>query len=120
MARDDDRAIAAAGHGDVHQGCRGDLQPALRLVPSSRRNRAVTHHAIVNVRDRSGTHRIGGYQPGGATTVYSKGIARLVPKGASLTLNMHYNPNGSAATDRTRIALVFARGPIDKVAVTAM
>lgn len=89
-------------------------------VEVSPSNRTVTHHAIVNVKDETGTHRIGGYQPGGATTVYPRGIVRLIPKGASLALNMHYNPKGEAATDRTKIALVFARGPIEKVAITAM
>ena len=89
----------------------------LEVVPS---NRSVTHHAIVNVRDEAGAHRIGGYQPGGATTVYPRGIVRMIPKRSSLTLNMHYNPKGEPATDRTKIALVFARGPIDRVAITAM
>ena len=89
----------------------------LEVMPS---NRAVTHHAIVNVKDADGTHRIGGYQPGGAITTYPRGVVRLIPKGASLTLNMHYNPKAEAATDRTRIAIVFARGPVQTVALTAM
>ena len=83
-------------------------------------NRKVTHHAIVSVRDADGTHRIGGFQPGGATTTYPPGVVRLIPKGSSLGLNMHYNPKGQPETDRTTIALVFARGPIEKVAITAM
>lgn len=89
----------------------------LEVVPS---NRTVTHHAIVNVKDDAGTHRIGGYQPGGAITAYPRGVVRMIPKGAALTLNMHYNPKGEAANDQTKIALVLARGPIDAVALTAM
>src|SRR6185312_5060983 len=39
----------------------------------------------------------------------------LLPKGASVVIQMHYN-NGAkeARTDRTRVALHFAKGPIDK------
>lgn len=37
----------------------------MEVIPS---NRTVTHHAIVSVRDAEGSHRIGGYQPGGVTT----------------------------------------------------
>ena len=97
-----------------------DEDTYVEQIEVSPSNRSVTHHAIVNVRDEAGTHRIGGYQPGGATTVYPRGIVRLIPKGSSLALNMHYNPKGEPATDQTRIAIVFARGPIDKVAITAM
>lgn len=89
----------------------------LEVLPS---NRAVTHHAIVNVKDASGTQRIGGYQPGGATTTYPAGYVRLIPKGASLALNMHYNPKGTPQQDTTRIGLQRARGPIVKVVRTAM
>jgi mono/diheme cytochrome c family protein len=90
---------------------------AIEVLPS---NRAVTHHAIVNVKDASGTQRIGGYQPGGATTVYPDGLVRLIPKGASLALNMHYNPKGTPQQDTTRIGLTRATGRIDKVVRTAM
>ena len=74
----------------------------------------------MNVRDEAGAHRIGGYQPGGATTVYPRGIVRMISKGIVVNVNMHYNPKGEPVTDRTKIALVFARGPIDRVAITAM
>lgn len=90
---------------------------SIEVLPS---NRAVTHHAIVNVKDASGTQRIGGYQPGGATTTYPDGLVRMIPKGASLALNMHYNPKGTPQTDITTIGLVLASGRIDKVVRTAM
>ena len=87
------------------------------MLPS---NRTVPHHAIVNVKDATGTQRIGGFQPGGATTTYPAGLVRLIPKGASLALNMHYNPKGTPQEDTTRIGLVLARGPIERVVRTAM
>ena len=80
----------------------------------------MTHHAIVNVKSESGSSRIGGYQPGGALTAYPAGVVRLIPKGTTVGLNMHYNPKGMAAQDQTTIAMVFAKGPIEKVALTAM
>jgi hypothetical protein len=46
---------------------------------------------------------------------------KLIPKGAAINLNMHYNPNGVAASDGdTKIGFKFATGPIEKVAITAM
>ena len=89
----------------------------MEVLPS---NRTVTHHAIVNVKDGTGTQRIGGYQPGGATTTYPAGLVRMIPKGASLALNMHYNTKGTAQEDTTKIGLVLARGRIDKVVRTAL
>lgn len=89
----------------------------MEVIPS---NRLVTHHAIVSVRDADGSHRIGGYQPGGVTTEYPKGAVRLIPKGTTLGLNMHYNPKGSPQSDLTKIGLIFAKGPVEQVVITAM
>lgn len=89
----------------------------MEVLPS---NRTVTHHAIVNVKDAAGTQRIGGYQPGGATTTYPAGLVRMIPKGASLALNMHYNTKGTPQEDTTKIGLVLARGRVDKVVRTAL
>ena len=90
---------------------------AIEVLPS---NRTVTHHAIVNVRDATGTRRIGGFQPGGATTTYAPGYVRLIPKGASLALNMHYNPKGTPQQDTTRDRPDLASGPVERVVLTAM
>jgi hypothetical protein len=89
----------------------------MEVIPS---NRLVTHHAIVSVRDGSTSTRIGGYQPGGVTTEYPKGMVRKIPKGTTLGLNMHYNTKGSPQTDKTTIGLVFAKGPVDRVVITGM
>ena len=45
---------------------------------------------------------------------------QLIPKGTTLALNMHYNTKGPAADATTTIGLVFAKGPIEQVAITAM
>jgi hypothetical protein len=47
--------------------------------------------------------------PGGRAQVYPPGTGKRLPKGASLLFQMHYTPYGVATTDRTRIALRFAK-----------
>ncbi len=49
--------------------------------------------------------------PGQQPTVYPRDMAKLLPKGAWLKFQIHYTPNGSPASDRTRMGLVFADGP---------
>ncbi len=47
------------------------------------------------------------------------GMAKLLPKGATLVFQMHYTPNGKAQKDRSAIGLIFAKQPPTKVVVTA-
>lgn len=83
--------------------------------------RSHTHHAIVSVNDGTGSSRIASYLPGGPTSSLPRGVVKLIPKGAAINLNMHYNPNGVAASDgETKIGFKFATGTIEKVAITAM
>jgi hypothetical protein len=49
--------------------------------------------------------------PGQQPTLYPKGMAKLLPKGAWLKFQIHYTPNGKPASDRTRIGFVFAEEP---------
>lgn len=75
---------------------------------------AVVHHAIV-VMKAPGSRReeyLGGYAPGMTPQIWRPGQARLVKAGAVLTFQMHYSTNGKPASDRTRIGLVFAKGPV--------
>jgi thiol-disulfide isomerase/thioredoxin len=51
------------------------------------------------------------YVPGNSALMYPNGIAKRLPQGARLRFQMHYTPNGTATTDRTRIGLVFAKEP---------
>jgi hypothetical protein len=58
---------------------------------------------------------LSGWAPGSQPRVMPDGVGMLLPKGANVVLQMHYN-NGAprSRTDRTRVALHFAKGPIDK------
>jgi thiol-disulfide isomerase/thioredoxin/mono/diheme cytochrome c family protein len=51
------------------------------------------------------------YAPGDQLFQLPAGTAKRIPKGSRLVFEMHYVPNGKARTDRSRIGLVYAKGP---------
>ena len=107
---------------------------ALEVQPG---NRKVVHHVIVHY-DTTGRAReldaqdpgpgytsfggigfrsggmIGGWAPGNYPSLLPDGIGRLVPKGADLVVQVHYHKSGKPEKDRTKIALYFAHGTVDK------
>lgn len=107
---------------------------ALEVQPG---NRKVVHHVIVHC-DTTGKAReldakdpgpgytsfggvgfrsggmIGGWAPGNFPSLLPDGIGRLVPKGADLVVQVHYHKSGKPESDRTKIALYFAHGTVDK------
>ena len=52
-----------------------------------------------------------GYAPGQSVRIYEPGTALKMPKGAVLTVAMHYTVNGKDTTDRTRVGVKFASEP---------
>ncbi len=57
-----------------------------------------------------------GYAPGRSPGMLPPGQAILVPAHADFVFQLHYTPNGKAATDRSRLGLVFAkRPPVERV-----
>ena len=92
----------------------------IEIVPGDRR---VVHHVLVFVRKPGQRGFAGeglggffaGYVPGNSAMVYADGIAKRLPKGATLRFQIHYTPNGTATTDRTKIGLVFAPKPEHEV-----
>ncbi len=105
--------------------------------PTSRAN---VHHAVVYVRppgstwlqhapvgvpftaadmtaaqDRNDTHFTTAdillvYAPGSSPDSWPAGAAKFIPIGSDLVFQMHYTTHGHAASDRTSIGLVFAKG----------
>jgi hypothetical protein len=64
------------------------------------------------VRDRNIPGRLlGTYAPGTNPQVFPTGTAVRLEAGGTLEIQMHYTANGEAATDRTRIGLIFAKEP---------
>jgi peroxiredoxin len=101
-------------------------------------NQAITHHVIAMV-DVSGkaleldagdegpgyggegtspgfvpVSDMGGWTPGYVAKHAPEGIARKLPKGATVVLQMHYNRTGGAQRDRPVLGLHFAKSPVRK------
>ena len=90
-------------------------------------DRSVVHHIVLYVRE-PGNMWLAEAKPGvplgkksqttsDILTVYTpgqepfralEGMAKLIPAGSDLVLQIHYTPNGKAVADRTKIGLVFA------------
>lgn len=58
------------------------------------------------------------YTPGHAPMVAPSGMAKKIPAGASLVLQIHYTPSGKPAADQTRVGLVFRSSPPDRRILT--
>jgi len=59
------------------------------------------------------------YAPGKNADVYPAGTGKRVPAGSNLILQMHYSKTtGKPETDRTSVALVFAKEPVTKMVET--
>jgi hypothetical protein len=89
---------------------------------------AVVHHILMSVREpgsRAGPRPRDGatsdeqalgffaaLAPGYVPTTFPQGFGKKIPKGATIMFQMHYTPNGTAQTDRSSVALRFAREPV--------
>ncbi len=84
----------------------------------------VTHHIIVYLvegPDDEGGRFFAGTAPGVPATVYPVGSGKKLPAGAWLKFELHYTPNGRAATDQSMVGFVFADGkPAREVATSAV
>lgn len=49
------------------------------------------------------------YAPGSSPETWASGMAKFIPAGSDLVIQMHYMAMGHAASDRTSIGLVFAK-----------
>jgi len=58
-----------------------------------------------------GSELLVGYAPGLQPSVFMPGTAKLVKAGTDVVFQMHYTANGKAATDQTKIGLVYAKQP---------
>jgi peroxiredoxin len=99
-------------------------------------NRAVVHHIIAFVTEPGGEspgpRKRGGGGGGGAGGGYLVGVApgeeglilppgmgKKIPKGASITFQMHYTPNGVEQKDRSSLGLIFCKEPPKQLVRTA-
>jgi hypothetical protein len=54
---------------------------------------------------------LGEYFPGSAGFVAGPNQAKLIPAGSDIVFQMHYTPDGTERTERTRLGLIFAKEP---------
>lgn len=89
-------------------------------------NRSVVHHAVVYIREPGSTWTGGPtkadilaiYTPGNGPDISPPGMAKLVKAGSDLVIEIHYTPNGKPATDRTAVAITFAKSLPQKRVLT--
>jgi hypothetical protein len=103
---------------------------AVELKPTDRR---VVHHIISNLVEGNGTPPdpepkltrdparkeigggLGGLVPGRLYGEFEEGVARRIPAGADIVLQMHYTTIGQIVTDQTEIGVVLAKEPPAKL-----
>ncbi|MEQ8790346.1 MAG: redoxin domain-containing protein [Pirellulaceae bacterium] len=76
-------------------------------------NYAVVHHILLFVkhgqnRFDQGEGYLGVYVPGMRSTVFPEGMAKFVPAGSKLLMQVHYAPVGTKQLDLSRVGFVFA------------
>ena len=100
-------------------------RPLIKAIEIKPGARAQVHHVIAytqpsgqpawpGVSARPRQHRRCDAEQAGM--VFPDGVARLLRKGQDIIPQMHYTTNGTAATDRTQVGLVFAKEPPSKLA----
>ena len=50
--------------------------------------------------------------PGSLGITYPEGTGKRIPRGSTLVLEVHYQPNGKATTDRTEVGFRFSKQPL--------
>jgi hypothetical protein len=86
-------------------------------------DRSVVHHIIVYVIERGALLRGGGiegranahlcgYAPGDMPSVYPVGSGKKIAAGSDFLFEIHYTPIGKIRTDRSKVGLIFAKGPV--------
>ena len=87
-------------------------------------NPAYVHHIIGSAQPAGGDPNnertpgrigLGGITPNKPGVTTEPGIARWLPPNSDIILQMHYTTNGAAATDRTSVAVIYAKEPPKQV-----
>ena len=83
----------------------------MRAVCLHRRPRPAANNRAGVFIDTPGAEVLGVYVPGGVVWQLKPGQARLIKAGSDLIFQMHYTTNGTPGADRTRVGVIFAKGP---------
>jgi mono/diheme cytochrome c family protein len=99
---------------------------AIEIKPGAR---AHVHHVIaftqpagqpLNPGGALGPTNIGGVTPNKPGLVFEPGVARRLRGNQDIVLQLHYTTNGTAATDRTTVGIIYAKQPPTKLAAGGM
>ena len=99
---------------------------AIEIHPGTR---AHVHHVLAftqpvgrppNPGGALGPTNIGGVTPNKPGVVFAPGVSRLLRGNSDIVLQIHYTTNGTAATDRTVVGIVYAKEPPTRLAVGGM
>ncbi len=98
----------------------------VRGVEARPSDRAVVHHTVVYVRKAGDTWTHGPttadiltvYAPGSAPDVFREDMAKLIPAGADLVLEVHYTPKGKETEDRIEVGMMITLEPPAKRVIT--
>jgi peroxiredoxin/mono/diheme cytochrome c family protein len=84
---------------------------------------SVVHHVLVGIddhkkmdKDRLPQSHFVAYAPGDLPMVLPPGTAKRIPAGSDFIIQMHYTPVGKVRTDRSSIAVIFAKEPVRREA----
>jgi hypothetical protein len=55
---------------------------------------------------------MGGWTPGNEPHPFGEGVGLHLPRNADVVMQVHYHPSGKPETDRTRMGLYLAKGPV--------
>ena len=83
-----------------------DQQPGVPFIPARLQNRQPR-----DAQGEAGAELLIGWAPGLPPTILKPGQAKLVKAGSDIVLQLHYTPNGKAASDRTKIGIIYAKEP---------
>jgi hypothetical protein len=99
---------------------------AIEIHPGAR---AHVHHVLAYTQPAGqplspggalGPTNIGGVTPNKPALVFEPGVARRLRGNSDLVLQIHYTTNGTEATDRTIVGVIYAKDPPTKVAAGGM
>lgn len=98
----------------------------IRAVEIRPGNRQVAHHAVIFagggglLQTADPANVLGVWAVGTPPSVYPDGMGRWMRKGQLITANLHYHPNGTATSDRTRVGFYFGKGQLEKEVMTGV
>jgi hypothetical protein len=97
----------------VNYKVRPDMQrpPALKFDNEAQRIPPRAPGSHPSIRDNVPARLIATYAPGTNPQVFRPGMAIRLEPGGVIELQMHYTATGEAATDRTRVGLIFSKDP---------